>query len=517
MHPASDDTEELARELHQRGEQFKTLLDRAPLGVYLMDGDLRICEINPIAQAIFGEATGDVIGRAFTEILHILWQKPYAEKLERIFRNTLQTGDSYVAAARKEYRVDRERFEVYEWRVDRIVLPDGQYGLVCYFRDVAQQLATREALHETDRRKNEFLATLAHELRNPLAPLRNGLKLMKVATDDPVVLERARAMMERQLAHMVRLIDDLLDVSRVTRDKIELHKERISLEKVIRQAVETSRPLMESRGNALTTNVIGTQSIVDGDAIRLTQVFGNLLNNATKYSEPGGHIVLDLAREGNEAVVRVRDHGCGIPPEMLSKVFDLFVQVEHPLEHSRGGLGIGLSLVRRLIEMHGGAVEARSDGPGAGSEFIVRLPISLSEMPTPQGPRNIGISANSARRRVLIADDNEDALESLAVVLRFMGHETATARDGLAALEVAQSFLPELILLDIGMPGLNGYETAARIREQPWGRGVRLVALTGWGQGADRKRSDEAGFDLHMVKPIDPAVIERLLAELPSS
>jgi CheY-like chemotaxis protein/two-component sensor histidine kinase len=307
-----------------------------------------------------------------------------------------------------------------------------------------------------------------------------------------------------------------MDVSRITRDKIELHKERIALDKVIRQAIETSRPLIESHGNILTTDMRRQQITVDGDAIRLTQVFCNLLNNAAKYSEPGGHIDLELVREGDEAVARVRDHGRGIPPEMLTKVFDLFVQVDQPLERSGGGgLGIGLSLVRRLIEMHGGAVEAHSDGPGTGSEFIVRLPISPSEMPVTPKPQSIDVSASPARRRVLIVDDNEDASESLALVLRLMGHEIATASDGLAALNIAKSFLPELILLDIGMPALNGYETAARIREQPWSRGVRLVALTGWGQDADRKRSAEAGFDLHLVKPIDPAEIERLLADLP--
>jgi PAS domain S-box-containing protein len=514
VHPVSG-AELLSRELHQRGEQFKTLLDRAPLGVYLIDARFRIREVNPIARVFFGNVTGHLIGKSFPEIIHILWQETYADELVRIFRNTLQTGDSYVAADRKEYRIDRQRYEVYDWRVDRIVLPDGQHGLVCYFRDVGQQVATREALHEADRRKNEFLATLAHELRNPLAPLRNGLKLLE-ASSDPAVQTQARTMMERQLAHMVRLIDDLMDVSRITRDKIELHKELIALDKVIRQAIETSRPLIESHGNILTTDMRRQQITVDGDAIRLTQVFCNLLNNAAKYSEPGGHIDLELVREGDEAVARVRDHGRGIPPEMLTKVFDLFVQVDQPLERSGGGgLGIGLSLVRRLIEMHGGAVEAHSDGPGTGSEFIVRLPISPSEMPVTPKPQSIDVSASPARRRVLIVDDNEDASESLALVLRLMGHEIATASDGLAALNIAKSFLPELILLDIGMPALNGYETAARIREQPWSRGVRLVALTGWGQDADRKRSAEAGFDLHLVKPIDPAEIERLLADLP--
>ncbi len=442
----------LVRELHRRGEQFKTLLDRAPVGVYVVDADFRIREVNPIVQGVFGEAMGNIVGRAFPEVMHILWQKPYADELVQTFRNTLQTGDSYVAAERKEYRVDREHFEVYEWRVDRIVLPDGRHGLVCFFRDVAQQVATREALQEADRRRTEFLATLAHELRNPLAPLRNGLKLMEVATEDPVVLEKARAMMERQLAHMVRLIDDLMDVSRITRDKIELHKERIPLENVIRQAIETSRPLMESRGNKLTLDVNGHQINVDGDAIRLTQAFANLLNNAAKYSEPGGHIVLNLERDGNEAVVRVRDHGRGIPREMLSKVFDLFVQIEKPLERFREGLGIGLYLVRRLIEMHGGTVEAHSHGPGAGSEFVVRLPISVSTVPAAQESRSLDGSPSLARRRVLIVDDNTDASESLALVLRLAGHEIATAADGLAALSIAQSFLPDLILLDIGMP-----------------------------------------------------------------
>jgi PAS domain S-box-containing protein len=385
--------------------------------------------------------------------------------------------------------------------------------------DLAQRAAVAientqlyQALRDADRRKDEFLATLAHELRNPLAPLRNGLEVMKLAKGDADATEQVRTMMERQLSQMVHLVDDLLDLSRISRGKIELRKERVELAKVVQHAVETSRPLIEAGGHHLTISMPPGPIYVDADVTRLAQVFSNLLNNAAKYTERGGQIHLNILRQGQKAVVSVRDNGLGIPPAMLPHVFEMFTQVDRNLERSQGGLGIGLSIVKRLVEMHGGDVEVKSDGHGRGSEFTVRLPIVLTIVPPGDGDGELNLPSN--RRRILVVDDNKDSAMSLALMLKLLGNEAKTAHDGLQALDVAETFRPELILLDIGMPRLNGYDTAKRIRELPWGSEVVLVALTGWGQDEDRRRSKEAGFDAHMTKPIEPAALAKLLTNL---
>jgi PAS domain S-box-containing protein len=369
-----------------------------------------------------------------------------------------------------------------------------------------------QALREADRRKDEFLATLAHELRNPLAPLRNGLQIMRLSHGEPGAVEKARTMMERQLSQMVHLVDDLLDLSRISRGKIELRKERVELARVVQQAVETSRPQIEANGHDLTISVPPGPVYVDADVTRLAQVFSNLLNNAAKYTDRGGRVRLAVRRRGGEVAVSVRDNGVGIPPHMLPRVFEMFTQVDRHLERSQGGLGIGLSIVKKLVEMHGGSVGVESDGPGTGSEFTVRLPVVLAVAQPTGGDEEP--ARPSSRRRVLVVDDNVDAAMSLAMMLDLMGSEARTAHDGLEALDAAAAFRPDLILLDIGMPRLNGHETARRIRAQPWGTDVVLVALTGWGQEEDRRKSQEAGFDAHMTKPIEPAALEKLLAAL---
>ncbi len=366
-----------------------------------------------------------------------------------------------------------------------------------------------QALQAADRHKNEFLATLAHELRNPLAPLRNGLQIIRLRGGDDSDVNSARAMMERQLGHMVRLVDDLLDVSRISRGKIELRNTPVLLTAIVQQAVETSRPAMERAGHQLSIHVPSEPIILNADLTRMTQVFANLLNNAAKFTEPGGHIALTAERHGSEVEVRVRDNGVGISAEMLDKVFDVFTQADPSLDRSQGGLGIGLSLVRGLVELHGGTVEARSEGRGAGSEFVVRLPVPLA-IPGDQ-PAGSAQDRPTVRRRILVVDDNRDSAISLAMMLDIMGNETRTAHDGLEALNIGAAFQPDVVLLDIGMPKLNGYEAARRIRSESWGRGALLVAVTGWGQEEDRLRSHEAGFDHHAVKPIEPAVLLRLL------
>ena len=321
-------------------------------------------------------------------------------------------------------------------------------------------------------------------------------------------------MMERQLSQLIHLVDDLLDVSRISRGKIALRKERVELSRVVHQAVETSRPLIDDAGHDLIINLSPSLIFVDADVTRLAQVISNLLNNAAKYTEPGGRITLTVERQRNDAVVSVRDTGVGIPAHMLPRVFDIFTQVDRSIERSQGGLGIGLSLVKGLVEMHGGAVEARSDGHGMGSEFVIRLPVVLSLAGQQSAEALPDRSPLKVKRRILVVDDNRDSATSLAIMLKLMGNETQTAHDGLEALEVAAIFRPDVVLLDIGMPKLNGYDTAQRLRQQPWGKNVVLVALTGWGQEDDKRRSLEAGFNFHMVKPVDPSALEKLLAGL---
>ena len=402
-------------------------------------------------------------------------------------------------------------------------LPTGEIIWEGIILDVTERKAAAEALdrererheqslHDADRRKDEFLATLAHELRNPLAPLRNGLQIMKISGQDAGAVEQVRDMMDRQLLQMVRLIDDLLDVSRITRGKLELRRERIELTKVVQNAIESCRPTIEAFGHQFTVSLPTMPVMLDVDPIRMAQVFGNLLVNAAKYTDRGGHISLTAERAGRDVLVSVSDTGIGIPPEHLPRLFEMFSQVAPALDRAQGGLGIGLSLARGLVEMHGGALEARSGGTGRGSEFIVRLPTADPE-PIREVPRSAGEASKSApRRRILVADDNRDGAESLAIMLRLAGHEVHTTHDGQAAVEAAAWFRPDVALLDIGMPILNGLEVARRIRAEPWGQKMLLVATTGWGQDEDKRRSKEAGFDEHLVKPVDLGALRTLLA-----
>jgi PAS domain S-box-containing protein len=407
---------------------------------------------------------------------------------------------------------------VYRWFLSRALpIRDSEGRIIRWFgtnTDISEQRQLEQALKEADRHKDEFLATLAHELRNPLAPIRNGLQIMRLAPHDAEALVQARGMMERQLGHMVRLIDDLLDLNRVSRGKVELRQERVSLLKVIQQAVETSRPLIEAGRHDLTLDVRPDPIYVKADPLRLAQVFANLLNNAAKYTEQGGRVTLTLTQHGGQAVVSVRDNGVGIPAHMLAKIFDVFTQVERSLDKTQGGLGIGLSLVKKLVEMHGGSVEAKSEGYGMGSEFSVRLPVVPALAGEPQDEFVDTKTVPSPRRRILVVDDNRDSANSLSMLLRIMGNDAQTAHDGLEALDVGAAFEPDVILLDIGMPKLDGYETARRIRQQAWGKNVVLVAQTGWGQAGDKQRSQEVGFNFHMVKPVDPLALEKLLAGL---
>jgi CheY-like chemotaxis protein len=368
-------------------------------------------------------------------------------------------------------------------------------------------------LQEADRRKDEWLAMLAHELRNPLAPIRNAVQFLRLKGPPDPDLQNARDIIERQLRQMTRLVDDLLDVARIGRGKLTLHREPVSLGAVLTSAVESSRPLIEAAGHDLAVALPPEPILVEADPTRLAQVFLNLLNNAAKYTPPGGRLWLTAERQGREAVVRVRDTGVGIPAPMLPHIFEMFTQVDRSLERSQGGLGIGLTLVKRLVEMHGGSVEAKSEGPGQGSEFVVRLPVvGMPAVQSPQPSSGGEQAAVAAKLRILLVDDNVDAAESLGLLLQIRGHEVRTAPDGVAGLEVAASFRPDVALLDLGMPKLNGYDLARRLRGEAWGKGMVLIALTGWGQEDDRRRTQEAGFDHHLVKPVDPDALQEFFA-----
>jgi PAS domain S-box-containing protein len=386
--------------------------------------------------------------------------------------------------------------------------PQGRpTGLATISLNITERKRAEDALREADRRKDEFLATLSHELRNPLAPIRNAIELMRLAAEDPAMMGHARAIMERQLLQLVRITDDLLDMSRVTRDKVELRRERIDLRTVLQAAIEATRPMIDSHGHTLTLELPAGPLWLDADFTRLTQAFANLLNNAAKYTERGGKIWLRAAAEGDLAVVTVTDTGIGIPPELLPQIFDMFTQLDQSLHRSHGGLGIGLTLVKRLIELHGGSVDARSGGPGQGSTFTVRLPISAP--PALEAPRPAAPPARSGCR-ILIAEDSADAAEMLRLMLTYMGHDVRVTSDGIQAVAMAKEFAPQIALLDIGMPRMDGYEAARRIREA-LGRAVILVALTGWGQDEDKRQSREAGFDHHFTKPVEPDVLQELI------
>ncbi len=378
--------------------------------------------------------------------------------------------------------------------------------------DVSELRQRDYELLEVSRHKDEFLATLAHELRNPLAPIRNAVRCLDMDGVEEIDVKAATAIIDRQVSVMVRLIDDLLDVARLSRNQLDVRKERVELASVVNSAVESSRPLIQQCGHELSVSFPAEPLHLDADPIRLAQVFGNLLNNAAKYTKRGGHIWLTVGREGSDAVVSVRDDGIGVSSEMLSPIFEMFTQVDGSLERSQGGLGIGLTLVRRLVGMHDGSIDARSAGRDAGSEFIVRLPLFIESPDGSPIRRDEPTPTALSNCRILVVDDNKDSAATLGMLLRMKGNDIRSAHDGLEALEVAEAFRPEIVLLDIGLPKLNGYDVARRIRQQPWGQGMTLVALTGWGQDEDRRLSQESGFNFHVVKPVELEALERLLA-----
>ena len=482
-------------------EKFRTISHAAPAIVWVTDAH-GIAFINERWTELTGQPLEQALGQGWTACVHPEDNerlRPYRERCRR-------TGEPYVGEIRY-----RSRDGAYRWHAFRALrAPEGDperwFGVSVDIHDARE---AREALKDADRRKDEFLATLAHELRNPLAPIRNALHLLARRPSDDPMMRAAQEMMERQVVHMVRLIDDLLDVSRITRGKLELRREPVELAKVVDLALETARPHISQQ---LTISLPSEPVRLDADPVRLSQVLSNLLNNAAKFTPKAGTISVVAHIEGESVVMRVRDSGVGIEPAKLPQLFQIFSQVGAPLERATGGLGIGLALSRSLVEMHGGTIEARSDGPGKGAEFIVRLPVltlpDASSLPAPAAPT----AYSGAVRRVLVVDDVQDNVDSVSALLRLDGNIIETAADGLEAVAKAETFKPDLILLDLALPNLNGYEACQLIRRKTWGKGIVIVALTGWGQDEDRRRALAAGFDAHLVKPVNYEALRALLA-----
>ena len=479
-----------------------------------------IWDWNPaLDRIVMSEGFADVLGVPATakidgtEKLFELIHPDDLPQHRAILEESVANVEGYVS----QYRIIRQDIGATVWLEERGHPIAGATGrterVIALVMDINDRKHNEEALKDADQKKNEFLAMLAHELRNPLAPIRNALQIMRLNGGTDQSLVPVREMMDRQVGHLVRLVDDLLDVSRITRGSLELRKSRFPISQAVESAVEAARPLVEAAKHELTVSLPPQPLMVDGDLTRLSQVVSNLLSNAVKYTPEGGHIWLTLEREENHAVLCVRDNGMGIPTNMLSHVFEMFTQVDHSGVRTQGGLGIGLTLVRRLVQMHGGTVEAQSGGADKGSEFIVRLPMAADTKASAQvTDSEAGQSASEGpRRRILVVDDNIDSAESLGLLLKLMGHEVCTAHDGQGALDAAMTFRPDVVLLDIGLPGMNGYEVATRMKAIPELSKTQLVAQTGWGQEEDRRRSSKAGFAAHLVKPVDQEALKRLL------
>jgi PAS domain S-box-containing protein len=505
---AEDITEQRHAEkaLRDSEQRLNAIIDNSPAIIFLKDAHGCYLLVNRAFERYSGLDRKQIEGRTD----HDLFPKEVADAFVADDRLILHKGtaiqDEDVAIfGGVSYTFISIKFPLY----DGSGVPSALCGIAT---DITDRKRAEEALKEADRRKDEFLAMLAHELRNPLAPIRNAVQIMRLLGSADSRLEQAREMIERQVVHMTRLVDDLLEVSRITRGKIKLQIEPVDLVAVVARAVETSRPLIDARQHDLTIALPPEPIRLEADATRLAQVISNLLNNAAKYTENGGRIWLTVDHEGGEAVVRVRDSGIGIPPDLLQRIFDLFAQADRSLDRSQGGLGIGLTLVKNLVEMHGGSVTAHSNGPGKGSEFVVRLPLS------PYHDNANALATSSAAtpadipcpHRILVVDDNRDSAESIALLLKLWGHDVRTAPDGATALETVRAYRPQVVLLDIGLPNVNGYDVAKQLRQEFGRDGLLLIAVTGYGQSEDRRRSAQAGFDHHLVKPVSPEDLAKL-------
>ncbi|BCS31723.1 hypothetical protein TBR22_A09260 [Luteitalea sp. TBR-22] len=621
------------------GHSFRQLVEQSPFGVYAVDADFRLVLVSAGAQAVFANVK-PLLGRDFEDVFRCLWPDPFASEALQRFRDTLATGQPYHSRRTVERRADSGATEAYDWKIERMVLPDGRLGVVCHFYDLSErqryeaelrasehryralldatsavtwtcppsglhvtpqptwmaftgqtaeemlgdgwigavhpddaegagarwadavargvpyqsehrlrrrdgqwrwmrvtaapvrdgagevvewfgaavdvhdQKSAEEQLRQADRQKDEFLAVLAHELRNPLAPIRTSAALLKSLPSPDPLLARSRGIIERQVTHMARLLDDLLDVSRLSRGTLVLRRTRVRLEEVVAAAIEIAAPLIEQRAQVLEVDGLEAAIELEADAARLIQVFGNLLTNASKFSPAQATIAITVRLDQGTAIVVVRDTGAGIPAEHLESVFELFTQVDATRQASSGGLGIGLALTRRLVELHGGTITAASAGPGLGSTLTVRLPAVRAAREAPPRQRTL-VAEVSPPRRVLVVDDNADAADTIALLLEGLGCEVHTAYRGEAAVLDAEAFRPDIAIVDLGLPDVDGREVCGRIRSQPWSRDVVMVALTGWGRDADRRSTQLAGFDRHLTKPADPDALLHLIRHLP--
>jgi len=497
-----------AEELRRQREELRLVTDTMPAGVVRVSADLHYVWVNRVFASWVGKTPDEIIGRPVGEVIgendwHDL--RPFVERTLRGERVEYERPARFAAG-------ERWIHSVMEPTRDPSGAPNG---LVAVVSDIHDRKLMEETLHQAERRKDEFLATLAHELRNPLAPIRNAVAILgKKDALDPE-LSWSREVIERQVDQMSRLIDDLLDISRIAGGKLLIRKERLPLERAIDMALETSRPYINAAGHSLSVLLPSERVTVDADPARLAQVFSNLLNNAARYTERHGEIALTAEVDRDEVVVSVQDNGIGFRPEVAERLFEPFSQLTRSNERSHGGLGIGLSLVHGIVALHGGSVEARSRGPGQGAEFVVRLPLPKYTDPVREAKpaAQAKPQASVAGVKVLVADDNRDAADSLQRILSLYGYQVEVAYDGTAAIRLDGDFHPMVAVLDIGMPGANGFEVARSIRESR-GEGVTLIALTGWGQEGDRRRAMEAGFDYHLTKPVDPGALNDLLVEV---
>ncbi|MEX2315850.1 MAG: ATP-binding protein [Pirellulales bacterium] len=489
-------------------ERFARFMQHLPGLAWIKSVDGRYVYVNDAAEKAFATRRENLYGKTDGEIFPTEVAAQFRENDQQALASG--SGVQVVETLRHDDGV------VHHSIVSKFPIPGprGEAMLVGGMAiDITERKRAENELREADRRKDEFLATLAHELRNPLAPIRNMLEVMKQGDEDADLRRQARETIERQLAQLVRLVDDLLDVSRITRDKLELRSERVNLSSIIDQAIETCRPLLDELGHELVVNLPAEPVQLHADPVRLAQVFSNLLHNACKFTRPHGRVMLSAEPQDGDVAIRFVDNGVGIAGDMLPTIFDIFAQADQSLERSQGGLGIGLTLVKRLVELHGGSITASSDGPGQGSKFVVRLPINM-EAVADSAPSPATVARPPAARRILVVDDNRDSARSLALLLSITGHEMHTAYDGVEALEAAERFRPEVVLLDIGLPKMNGYDACRAMRECAWGKEITIIALTGWGQDDFRNKSKQAGFDGHLVKPVEFAVLTALLADL---
>jgi len=494
-------------------ERLQTILQNTSALIYHVDTQGRFVHVNRPWEELFGITNAEIRGKSIAEVLPQSSAKTFESNNLRVLLEGRPLGFEEAVELPDGLRIYNS--------IKAPLLDDaGQaYGIVGVSTDITERKRLETALKDADRRKDEFIAMLAHELRNPLAPIVNGLEMLRQDSISNEQFIWCRDVIGRQVSHMCRLIDDLLDVSRITQGKIKLQREHVEITTILTLAVEATRPLIDTHRHNLTVEVPAHSILVDGDPTRLVQIVANLLSNAAKYTEDGGHIQITLSCDPDRVEIRVKDNGVGIPPEMLSTLFELFTQFERTLSRSQGGLGIGLALVRRLVELHGGHVVARSEGLGLGSEFVVSLPrVSGSELPTPPTVQKAGpIAKRGSEFRILVVDDNVDSADSLALLLQCFGYRVETAHNGSDAVLAARQLVPHLILMDLGMPGMSGYDAAREIRKQPGGSGIVLIALTGWSQTESREATRLAGFDVHLIKPIDPIALQELLDGMPDA